>query len=202
MRQRVLIASNNRGKISEIERLLDPLAIELVAQDALDIPAAPEDAPSFVENAIAKARAGAQASGLPTLADDSGLEVDALDGAPGVHSARYASRHGDNAANIAKLLAALAARPGVSRRARFRCVAVFLAHPDHPAPLIAEGVWEGEIAASPRGEGGFGYDPVFLLPERGLTAAELDAGEKNRLSHRAQAFTQLAARLARLPSFQ
>ncbi|MGH8225906.1 MAG: RdgB/HAM1 family non-canonical purine NTP pyrophosphatase [Gammaproteobacteria bacterium] len=196
MRQRILIASSNRGKIAEIERLLNQLAIDLIAQDALDIPAAPEDAPSFVENAIAKARAGAQTSGLPTLADDSGLEVDALAGLPGVHSARYAGRHGDDGANIAKLLAALAARPGVSRRARFRCVAVFLAHPDHPAPLIAEGVWEGEIAAAPRGDHGFGYDPIFLLPDRSLTAAELNAEEKNRLSHRAQAFTQLRERLA------
>lgn len=197
MRQQILIASRNSGKVAEILRLLEPLPAELIVQDALGIPPAPEDAPSFIENAIAKARAASRASGLAALADDSGLEVDALGGAPGVHSARYAGEHGNDGANIEKLLAALAARPGNSRQARFRCVAVFLAHPDHPAPLVAEGVWEGEIAVAPRGERGFGYDPVFLLPDRGLTAAELDAEEKNRLSHRAQAFTQLRERLTR-----
>lgn len=197
MRRRILIASGNRGKIAEIARLLEPLPIELVPQAELGIPPAPEDAPSFAGNALAKARAAAHAGGLPALADDSGLEVDALGGAPGVHSARYAGTHGDDAANIEKLLAALAARPGASRRARFRCTAVFLPAPDHPAPLLAEGVWEGEIAAAPRGEGGFGYDPVFLLPERGLTAAELNPDEKNRLSHRARAFTELREGLAR-----
>ncbi|MGH8273012.1 MAG: RdgB/HAM1 family non-canonical purine NTP pyrophosphatase [Gammaproteobacteria bacterium] len=194
-RRRVVLASSNAGKLAEIRRLLAPLGFELLAQDALGIPPAPENAPTFVENALGKARAAAQASGLAAIADDSGLEVDALGGAPGVHSARYAGTHGDNPANIAKLLAELGACRGASRRARFRCVAVFLAHAEHPVPLIAEGVWEGEIALKPRGAGGFGYDPVFYLPERGKTAAELDAKEKNRLSHRARAFTQLRERL-------
>ncbi|MGH7058246.1 MAG: RdgB/HAM1 family non-canonical purine NTP pyrophosphatase [Acetobacteraceae bacterium] len=190
-RRRIVVATTNPGKLAEITRLLAPLGLETVAQGALGIPPAAETAPTFVENAIAKARAAAQAADLPALADDSGLEVDALDGAPGVRSARYAGGHGNNAANIAKLLAALADRPGASRRARFRCVAVFLAHAEDPAPLIAESVWEGEIAAAPRGESGFGYDPVFYLPGRGLTVAELDPAEKDRLSHRAQAFEQL-----------
>lgn len=190
-RQRVVLASSNAGKLAEIRRLLEPLGFELVTQDTLGIPPAPENAPTLVENALGKARAAARASGLAAIADDSGLEVDALDGAPGVHSARYAGVHGDNAANIAKLLAELAALPNASRRARFRCVAVFLARAEHPVPLISEGVWEGEIASGPRGAGGFGYDPVFYLPELGYSAAELDAEEKNRLSHRALAFVHL-----------
>ncbi|MGH8428035.1 MAG: RdgB/HAM1 family non-canonical purine NTP pyrophosphatase [Gammaproteobacteria bacterium] len=201
-RRRVVVATTNPGKLAEITRLLAPLGLETVAQGALGIPPAAETAPTFVENAIAKARAAAQAVELPALADDSGLEVDALDGAPGVRSARYAGGHGNNAANIAKLLAALSERPGASRRARFRCVAVFLARAEDPAPLIAEGVWEGEIAAAPRGERGFGYDPVFYLPGRGLTAAELDPAEKDRLSHRAQAFEQLSQLMKRARVFE
>lgn len=197
---RVVVATTNPGKLVEIARLLAPLGLDAVGQAALGIPPAPEPAPTFVENAIAKARAAAGASGLPAIADDSGLEVDALGGAPGVHSARYAGRHGDDAANIAKLLADLAARSDAAdRRARFRCVAVYLPDAQHPAPLVAEGVWEGEIAAAPRGRGGFGYDPVFLLPERGLTAAELEPAEKDRLSHRAQAFAALSRMLAAHP---
>lgn len=192
---RVVVATTNPGKLAEITRLLAPLGMETVSQVELGIPPVPEPAPTFVENAIAKARAASAASGLPAIADDSGLEVEALDGAPGVHSARYAGHHGDDAANIARLLGELAARPQVLRRARFRCVAVFLPHAQHPAPLIAEGVWEGEIATQPRGRRGFGYDPVFLLPDLGRTAAELEPAEKDRRSHRAQAFAALGKAL-------
>ncbi|MGH8161835.1 MAG: RdgB/HAM1 family non-canonical purine NTP pyrophosphatase [Gammaproteobacteria bacterium] len=194
-RRRIVLASANAGKVAEIRRLLAPLDVELVTQETLGIEPAPENAPTFVENAIAKARAAARGSGLPAIADDSGLEADALGGAPGVRSARYAGKHGDNAANIAKLLAELEARPDASRRARFRCVAVFLAAAEHPVPLIAEGIWEGEIAPAPRGADGFGYDPVFYLPALERTAAELDPTEKDRLSHRARAFTRLRERL-------
>lgn len=196
-RQKIVLASANAGKLAEIRELLADLPIELASQGELDIPPAPENACTFVENALAKARAVSRAGGLPAIADDSGLEVDALAGAPGVHSARYAGRHGDDQANIDKLLAELSARPDAARRARFRCVAVYLAHADHPVPIIAEGAWEGEIASAPRGELGFGYDPIFYLPGRDLTAAELQPEDKNRLSHRAQAFTALRKRLQR-----
>jgi XTP/dITP diphosphohydrolase len=189
--RRVVLASGNPGKLAEIRRLLQGLPIELVSQAELDLPPAPETACTFVENALAKARAASQASGLAAIADDSGLEVDALGGEPGVHSARYASRHGDDRANNEKLLQALQGVPEASRQARFRCVAVFLFHAEHPVPIIAQGTWEGDIATAPRGEAGFGYDPLFHLPARGVTAAELTAEEKNRLSHRAQAFLRL-----------
>lgn len=197
MSRRVVIATGNRGKLAELLRLLAPLGLEPVAQSEFGLHGVDEDAPTFIENALAKAREAARVSGLPAIADDSGLEVEALGGAPGVHSARYAGAHGDDAANNRKLLEALAARADVPRRANFRCVAVYLRHPDDPAPLIGEGVWHGEIAAAPRGTGGFGYDPLFLLPDLGLTAAELDPGAKNRVSHRAQALDALLHKLSR-----
>lgn len=197
MSERVVIATGNRGKLAELLRLLEPLGLEPVAQSEFGLEGVAEDAPTFVENALAKAREAARVSGLPAIADDSGLEVAALAGAPGVHSARYAGEHGNDDANNRKLLAELEARPGASRRANFRCVAVYLRHPDDPAPILGEGVWEGEIATTPRGKGGFGYDPLFLLPERGLTAAELEPGLKNRLSHRGRALEALVRGLRR-----
>lgn len=190
--RRVVIATANPGKLAELERLLAPLGLEIVSQGEIGLPAAAEDAPTFIENALHKARAAARATGLPALADDSGLEVDALDGAPGVHSARYAGAHGDDRANIERLLRELAARPAAPRRARFRCVAVYLRHAEHPAPLFAEGVWSGEITETPCGAGGFGYDPVFRPSDRDVTAAELAPAEKDRLSHRGQALASLA----------
>lgn len=193
--RRVVVATTNPGKLAEIRRLLAALDLELIAQAELGIPPADEPAPTFVENALAKARAAARACGLPALADDSGLEVDALGGEPGVHSARYAGARASDAVNVEKLLGALADTPARLRRARFRCVAVYLPHARHPAPLVADGVWEGEIAAEPRGANGFGYDPVFYLPALGRTAAELDPREKDRTSHRARAFAALARRL-------
>jgi XTP/dITP diphosphohydrolase len=196
--KKLVLASDNPGKLSEIGALLEPLAIEVTAQATLDIGEADEPHATFLENALAKARHASLASGLPALADDSGLCVDALGGAPGVHSAYYAGREGSraerDARNNAKLLAALA---GVgNRRAHYYCVMVLLRRGDDPEPLVAEGVWGGEIAPAPRGAGGFGYDPLFYLPAQRCTSAELGAAQKNLVSHRGQALARLLARLA------
>ncbi|BCX80662.1 XTP/dITP diphosphohydrolase [Methylomarinovum caldicuralii] len=191
---RLVLASGNRGKLREIQALLSPHGVRVLPQTAFAVAEAKETAPTFVENALIKARNAARYTGLPALADDSGLEVAALAGAPGVHSARYAGPDADDRLNNAKLLEALAEFQGEERRARFRCVLVLVRHPFDPSPLIAEGTWEGRIAEAPRGEGGFGYDPLFWLPDRGCTAAELPPEEKNRLSHRGQALRQLLAR--------
>ena len=194
---RVVLASGNRGKLREFTELLAPLGIEFVPQSQLGIEPPEETGATFAANAILKARHASSVSGLPAMADDSGLEVDALDGAPGVHSARYAGGHGDDAANIAKLLAELRTRhadfgPG-STRARFRCVIALVRSADDPAPQLAHGAWEGYIAAAPRGSGGFGYDPVFVDLASGSTAAELPAEVKNARSHRGQALRALVA---------
>ena len=195
--KRLVIASNNPGKLGELAAILAPLGFETVPQGELGVPEAEEPHHTFVENALAKARNCARHTGLPALADDSGLCVDALDGAPGVHSAYFAGRAGDresrDAANNALLVERLA---GVANRAaHYACVVVMVRSSDDPEPVICEGRWKGEIILSPRGKGGFGYDPYFLVPSLGLTAAELPAGEKNRLSHRAIAVSRLAARL-------
>lgn len=187
---RLVLASNNPGKLREIEALLAP-GIQVVAQPGLGIPEAGEPHVSFVENALAKARHASRAAGLPALADDSGLCVDALGGEPGVHSAYYAGRDGTreerDARNNAKLLAALRD----DRSAHYCCLMVLVRRADDPRPLIAEGAWHGEIARAPRGTNGFGYDPLFLIPELGKTAAELAPEEKNRISHRALALRRL-----------
>jgi XTP/dITP diphosphohydrolase len=189
--RRLVLASSNPGKLREIAELFAPLGIEVIPQARLGIGEAEEPHDTFVENALAKARHASRARGLPALADDSGLCVDALGGAPGVHSAYYAGREGSreerDARNNAKLLASL----GDDRRARYVCVMVLVRSADDPQPLVAEGTWQGEIARAPRGANGFGYDPLFLLPARGLTAAELAPEEKNRLSHRGRAAAQL-----------
>jgi XTP/dITP diphosphohydrolase len=194
---RVVLASGNRGKLREFTELLAPLGIEFVPQSQLGIEPPEETGATFAANAILKARHASSSSGLPAMADDSGLEVDALDGAPGVRSARYAGGHGDDAANIAKLLAELRARHAAfgpdSTRARFRCVIALLQSADDTAPQLAHGAWEGYIAAAPRGSGGFGYDPVFVDLASGLTAAELPAEAKNARSHRGQALRALLA---------
>lgn len=189
--RRLVLATSNQGKLAELRPLLADAGYELVSQGELGVGDAVEDGRTFVENAILKARHACAATGLPALADDSGLVVDALGGAPGLLSARYAGVHGDSAANIAKLLAALHHVPGEARSAHFYCVLVLLRHADDPQPLIAEGSWQGRILGAPRGEGGFGYDPVFLDTARGLSAAELDAATKNRVSHRGQALARL-----------
>ena len=192
---RVVLASGNAGKLRELASMLAGAGIELVPQGDYDVPPVAETAPTFVENAIAKARQAARHAGLAAIADDSGREVDALGGAPGVRSARYAGAGAGDADNNRRLLAALAEVPPDERTARYRAVLVHLRHADDPAPLIAEGTWEGRIAGAPRGDGGFGYDPLFELDD-GRTAAELDAAEKNRLSHRGQALAALQHRLA------
>lgn len=193
--QRLVLASGNAGKLAELRALLADAGIEVVAQGELGIGDVEETGLSFVENALLKARHAARASGLPALADDSGLCVDALDGAPGLYSARYAGAHGDAHANIAKLLAKLGGVPDARRTARFCCVLALLRHPDDPQPLIAEGLWEGRILHAPRGEGGFGYDPVFLDPASGLSAAELAPADKHSASHRGRALAALKRRI-------
>jgi XTP/dITP diphosphohydrolase len=195
--RRWVLASGNRGKLAELRALVREtgLDLELVPQTELGIDAAPEVGATFVENALAKARHAARASGLPAIADDSGLCVDALHGAPGVRSARYAGEAADDRANVVKLLDALRDVPDDDRGARFYCVLVALGSADDPAPIIASGEWRGRIAARPRGNGGFGYDPVFLDPSTGMTAAELGSAVKNSLSHRGQALGALAISL-------
>lgn len=192
---KLVLASGNAGKLSEMRELLADQGIALVAQATLGIADVEETGKTFVENAILKARHASRISGLPALGDDSGLCVDALAGAPGLISARYSGEHGDSAANIAKLLDALKDIPDERRTAHFACVVVMLRHADDPAPLIAEGRWHGCILQAPRGHNGFGYDPVFLDPHRGRTAAELDGAEKNRISHRGQALSRLRSLL-------
>jgi XTP/dITP diphosphohydrolase len=191
---KLVLASNNPGKLREMRALLAPLGHAVLAQAELGIDEAEEPYDSFLENALAKARHASRASGLPALADDSGLCVDALGGAPGVHSAYFAGREGSREARDARNNAKLLSSLKDERKAHYRCVLALVRSADDPAPLVAEGEWHGEIARAPRGENGFGYDPLFLVPGRGLTAAELADEEKNRLSHRARA----AARLAEL----
>jgi XTP/dITP diphosphohydrolase len=193
MLERLVLASNNAGKLREFRRLLAPLAIDVVPQAELGIPEADEPHVTFVENALAKARHASAHARLPALADDSGVCVAALAGAPGVQSARYAGEPKSDARNNRKLVAAL---QGVAdRRAHYYCVLVLVRHADDPEPLIAEGIWHGTIIDAPRGDGGFGYDPHFLDADTGLTGAELPLTRKNELSHRGKAMRALLARL-------
>jgi XTP/dITP diphosphohydrolase len=191
--QKLILASNNPGKLREFSQLLAPLDFALLPQAGFAVPEADEPHVTFIENALAKARHAAHHTGLPALADDSGLVVLALGGAPGVHSARYAGEPKDDRRNNQKLVAALA--NVADRRAHYVAVLVLVRHADDPQPLIGEGEWHGEIIATPRGDGGFGYDPHFFIPDLQRTAAELDAAEKNRRSHRGQALAQLIAKL-------
>lgn len=195
MSEQLVIASNNKGKISEFTRLLAPLNLSPVAQGELGVSEAEEPAVTFVENAILKARHAARVTGLPALADDSGLAVDALGGAPGVRSARYAGPGASDQNNVDALLLALADVPDSQRSAQFHCVLAFLRHAEDPTPIICHGVWPGSILQAPQGEGGFGYDPVFRCPETGRSAAELSPQEKNRLSHRGRALALLVQQL-------
>lgn len=189
---KVVIASNNPGKIEEIETLLVGLPLELIPQKNFSIPDVDETGGTFVENAIIKARHACKISGLPALADDSGLAVDVLDGAPGVYSARYAGPHAKDSNLIAKLLAELKGVPPEERTACFHCVICLMEHPNDPAPLICHGIWEGVIAMEPIGKYGFGYDPIFYVPEFACTAAEMDRFEKNKISHRGQALSEFS----------
>ena len=190
---KLVLASGNAGKLKELSSLLAPLGIEVLPQSAFNVSEAEEPHPSFVENAIAKARHAARATGLPALADDSGLCVDVLGGAPGVLSARFAGEPKSDARNNALLLERLAGEP--NRRARFYCALALVRHADDPQPLIACGEWRGEILETPRGHGGFGYDPLFLVRDLDQTAAEIDHELKNVLSHRGNAMRQLLDRL-------
>jgi len=192
----VVLASSNPGKVREFNELLAGHRIEVVPQSQFGVQDADETGLTFVENAILKARNAARHTGLPAIADDSGLEVDALKGAPGIYSARYAGAGAGDQANLEKLLAELEDVPEAGRSARFRCLMVYLRHADDPTPLICQGTWEGRILTTPRGSNGFGYDPVFFVPTHDCSAAELEPVVKNALSHRGQALRQLVAALA------
>lgn len=191
MSARIVLASNNPGKVREIGQLLAPLELDVVPQSGFDVPEAEETGLTFVENAILKARHAAELTGLPAIADDSGIEVDALQGRPGIYSARFAGKGAGDTENLNKLLKELEGVPEEERSARFQCLMVYMRHENDPTPIICQGTWEGRILTEARGSGGFGYDPVFLVPDRGCTSAELPAEEKNRLSHRGQALRKL-----------
>ncbi len=198
--QRIVLASSNRGKLAEFQQLLQHTGLDIVAQSEFAVPDIAETGLSFIENAILKARNAAQHSGLAAIADDSGLEVDALKGAPGIYSARFAetqfaNRVDNDEANNRKLLELLVAVPAAKRSARFQCVLVFMRHASDPSPLICQSSWEGSILSAPRGAHGFGYDPLFLVPSLDCSAAELSADIKNRISHRGQALAKLLATL-------
>lgn len=188
---RVVMASSNPGKLREINQILGGLGMEVLPQSDFDVPDAEETGLSFVENAILKARHAAQLTGLPAIADDSGLEVDTLNGAPGIYSARYSGPGATDERNLQKVLEQLGDTPVAERSARFQCLIVFMAHAEDPTPLICQGTWEGRILFEPRGEGGFGYDPIFYVPSEDCASAELAPEVKNRLSHRGQALQKL-----------
>jgi XTP/dITP diphosphohydrolase len=195
--RRVVLASGNPGKLREFAELLAGTGFELVRQSELGIEPPPETGSTFLENALIKARNAARLSGLPVIADDSGIEVDALGGAPGVYSARFAGEGASDEANLSKLLAALDGTPDPERTARYRCVVVFVERFDDPDPLVGEGTWEGRILDQRRGTGGFGYDPSFVPRGESRTVAEMPTGEKHALSHRGQAMRAFLARLER-----
>ena len=196
MTQQIVLASNNTGKIREIQALLAGLDVEILPQSAFIQQDAEETGTTFLENALIKARFAASVSGLPAVADDSGLEVDALGGAPGVYSARYAGEGAGDAANNEKLLREMAGVEDAARTARFRCCMVYVRDADDPSPLVAEEAWEGLILRELRGVNGFGYDPLFYVPDRACSSAELPPAEKNLISHRGKALRALAARMA------
>lgn len=202
MSKTIVLASNNAGKVREISAMLADLPVSIVPQSQFNLPSVEETGLTFVENALIKARYAATHSGLAAIADDSGIEVDALKGQPGIYSARYAGvdtmLEASDMANNRKLLAALSAVPAAERTARFVCLMVYLRFPEDPTPLLAQGVWEGRITFEPHGQAGFGYDPVFFVPSHGCTSAQLDPTVKNSLSHRGQALRQLVAALHRL----
>lgn len=193
--KRIILASGNAGKAQEISQMLANHRIEVLPQSAFNVTEVEETGLTFVENALLKARNAAAHSGLPAIADDSGLEVDALDGAPGIYSARYAGNNASDSDNITKLLGALAGVEGAQRTARFQCLMVYMEHAYDPTPIICQGTWEGRILLEPRGTQGFGYDPVFFVRTHNCSAAELPAIVKNNLSHRGQALRQLLTAL-------
>ncbi len=183
----IVLASGNQGKLREFAQLLAPLSIEILTQSELGVSEAAETGLSFIENAIIKARNACAQTGLPAIADDSGIEVDALHGAPGIYSSRYAGDEASDADNIEALLKALNGVPASERNARFQCVVVYMRHANDPTPLICQGTWHGQILSEAAGDGGFGYDPVFFVPETDCSAAELSSQQKHAISHRGQA---------------
>jgi XTP/dITP diphosphohydrolase len=189
--QRIVLASNNAGKVREFNQLLAGSDLEVVTQSEFDVIEAEETGLTFVENAILKARNAAEHTGLPAIADDSGLEVDALDGAPGIYSARFAGSGANDQQNLEKLLADIKDVPDARRSARFQCLMVYMRHAKDPTPRIFQGTWEGRILHTPQGDNGFGYDPVFFVPTHNCSSAELEPDVKNSLSHRGQALKQL-----------
>lgn len=193
----VVLASNNPGKLREIADILSGVDITLLPQSRFDVPEVEETGKTFVENALLKARAAAAVSGLPAIADDSGIEVDVLNGEPGIYSARYAGEGASDEDNLWRLVRNVLATGKDRPTARYQCVIVYLRHALDPMPVIAEGTWEGYIISTPRGSHGFGYDPVFYVPTHDRTSAELEPDEKNRISHRGQALAMLADRLTR-----
>lgn len=192
---KIVLASNNQGKVREFNQILSGLGLTVVPQAHYDVPDIPETGQSFVENAIIKARNAAEVTGLPAIADDSGLEVDALHGAPGIYSARFAGDHASDEQNLQHLLNELKDVPDEQRTARFQCLLVYMRHAKDPTPIICKGTWEGHILKEPKGANGFGYDPVFYVDSESCSAAELDAEQKNRLSHRGQALKLLVEAL-------
>lgn len=194
--QQIVLASGNPGKLNEFNQILSELSVEVIPQSDFQVSDVEETGLSFVENALIKARHASRISGLPALADDSGLEVDALKGAPGIYSARYAGSGSTDADNNLKLLKALHATPEAERTARFQCLLVYMRHAEDPTPLICQGSWEGRISLEPSGSGGFGYDPLFYIPELACCSAELSPTQKNNLSHRGQAVREFARRLS------
>lgn len=196
---KIVLASGNRKKLDELNSILAPLGFDVVPQSRFGVPEVEETGLTFVENAILKARNAAAHTGLPALSDDSGIEVDALQGAPGIYSARFAGPDATDADNNALLVKRLQALPEASRRARYQCIIVFMRHAHDPVPLIAQGSWEGEVQLTPAGQHGFGYDPHFYIPALGCTAAEMEPAEKNRISHRGRALQALAQALQQQP---
>ena len=193
--EKVVLATGNKKKVEELNALLADLNYAVVPQSEFNVESVPETGTTFVENAIIKARHAARITGLPAIADDSGIEVDALLGRPGVYSARYAGEDASDQDNLEKLLEEMNGVPPVLRTARYWCVLVYMRHADDPTPIICQASWEGHIVTEPKGDNGFGYDPVFFVPETACTAAELPSEQKNELSHRAKALQQLIARL-------
>lgn len=193
--QKIVLASNNKGKVREFGEMLSILNMEVVPQATFNIEDADETGLTFVENAIIKARHASAIAGLPAIADDSGLEVDFLNGAPGIYSARYSGEGATDEKNLLKLLAALKDVPEEKRTARFQCLLVYMRHAEDPTPLICQGTWEGIIMTEPQGENGFGYDPIFYVPSHNCSSAQLAADEKNKLSHRGQALKKLLTAL-------
>jgi len=193
--QKIVLASGNAGKLREFNQVLAGLDFQVLPQSLFAVGEVEETGLTFVENAILKARHVSQVSGLPALADDSGLEVDFLQGAPGIYSARFSGAGATDARNNAKLLELLADVPEAKRTARFQCLLVYLRHPQDPTPLICQGTWEGRILEAPQGDNGFGYDPLFWVPQCGLSSAQLAPEQKNRLSHRGQAVAEFVRQL-------